>query len=108
MSAPLISVSFGSSAIFLVGGQTKQIRPRAIQLNSGDVVIMKDSARLAYHGVPKIFKNESLKTEFDYDENELENLEKRINKYYVNNEKWKILFEYIRINRINLNIRQVN
>lgn len=54
LSQPLLSISFGLSAIFLIGGLTKQVRPKALLLNSGDVVIMSGQSRLAYHGVPKI------------------------------------------------------
>lgn len=54
LSRPLLSLSFGQSAIFLIGGPTKQVRPKAILLNSGDIVIMSGDSRLAYHGVPKI------------------------------------------------------
>jgi len=40
--------------VFLVGGQTKDIRPTALFVHSGDVIIMSQQSRLAYHGVPKI------------------------------------------------------
>ena len=46
--------SFGQSAVFLVGGETKSVQPQAIVLHSGDVVVMSGASRLAYHGVPKI------------------------------------------------------
>lgn len=49
-----ISFSFGQSAVFLVGGKTKQVRPLPLLLNSGDIVIMSGESRLAYHGVPRI------------------------------------------------------
>ena len=54
LARPLLSLSFGQSAIFLIGGATKQTRPKALLLNSGDVVIMSRESRLAYHGVPKV------------------------------------------------------
>lgn len=54
LSRPLLSLSFGQSAIFLIGGPTKQVRPKALLLNSGDIVIMAGQSRLAFHGVPKI------------------------------------------------------
>ena len=46
--------SFGQSAVFLIGGETKSVRPQAIVLHSGDVVVMSGQSRVAYHGVPKI------------------------------------------------------
>lgn len=51
---PCDCCSFGQSAIFLIGGKSKQVKPVALLLRSGDVVIMSGSARLAYHGVPRI------------------------------------------------------
>jgi alkylated DNA repair protein alkB family protein 1 len=54
LSAPLISISFGQSAIFLIGGQSKQVKPVPLLIRSGDVVIMSGASRLCYHGVPKI------------------------------------------------------
>lgn len=57
LSRPLLSLSFGQSAIFLIGGPTKQVRPKALLLNSGDIIIMSGQSRLAYHGVPKIVPN---------------------------------------------------
>lgn len=54
LSRPLLSLSFGQSAIFLIGGKTKQTRPKALLLQSGDVVVMSAESRLAYHGVPRI------------------------------------------------------
>ena len=46
--------SFGQSAIFLVGGRTKQVKPKALLLHSGDIVIMSGESRLAFHGVPRV------------------------------------------------------
>ena len=40
--------------MFLIGGQTKQVKPLPLLLNSGDIVIMSGDSRLAYHGVPRI------------------------------------------------------
>lgn len=40
--------------MFLIGGQTKDIKPTALYVHSGDVIVMSQQSRLAYHGVPKI------------------------------------------------------
>ena len=40
--------------MFLIGGQTKDIIPKAMFIHSGDIVVMSEQSRLAYHGVPKI------------------------------------------------------
>ncbi|XP_071160040.1 nucleic acid dioxygenase ALKBH1-like [Mytilus edulis] len=56
--APLISISFGQDAIFLIGGLTKETKPEAIMLHSGDICIMSEQSRLVYHAVPRIMKAE--------------------------------------------------
>lgn len=53
-SLVLSSCSFGQSAVFLIGGETKSVHPHAILLRSGDIVIMSGPSRTFYHGVPKI------------------------------------------------------
>lgn len=51
--------SFSQSAVFLIGGQTKDIMPKAMFIRSGDIVVMSEQSRLAYHGVPKILPSPS-------------------------------------------------
>jgi len=51
---PVISLSFGLPAIFLIGGKTKATKPTAMYLPSGCAVIMSGPARLAYHAVARI------------------------------------------------------
>ncbi len=46
--------SLGQSALFLIGGQSKQVSPVPLLLNSGDIVIMSGPSRLAYHGIPRV------------------------------------------------------
>ena len=106
MGAPLISISLGSSAIFLIGSTSKAIKPRGICVESGDVVIMSGESRLAFHAVPKIFQNKELKHCLDYDQSDLDDNFKD-STFYVCDEEWQIFYDYIKINRINLNIRQV-
>ncbi|XP_072031523.1 nucleic acid dioxygenase ALKBH1-like isoform X2 [Amphiura filiformis] len=54
LEMPIISYSFGQSAIFLVGGETKEQTPTAMFLHSGDIIMMGGPSRLAYHAVPRI------------------------------------------------------
>lgn len=104
MSAPLVSISFGSSALFLIGDVSKTTRgPRPILLKSGDIVVMSGPTRLAFHAVPKILPNPHLHEVFTYTKADLDE-----SQYYVGDDEWADLYDYIRINRINLNIRQVN
>lgn len=48
--------SFGQTAVFLIGGVTKEEKPSALFLKSGDVVIMSKQSRLCYHAVPRVMK----------------------------------------------------
>lgn len=52
------SISFGQTAIFLIGGPTKDEKPVAIFLKSGDIAVMSKESRLSYHAVPKIMKTD--------------------------------------------------
>lgn len=87
LNAPLFSISFGQTAIFLLGGQTKEEKPSALFLKSGDVVVgitfnrtilylskhltkieichqfthfqcMSKASRLCYHAVPRVMKTD--------------------------------------------------
>ena len=48
--SPIFSYSFGLSCVFLIGGKTKEIKPWAIKLDSGDLLIMSGYSRTFYHG----------------------------------------------------------
>ena len=53
-TAPIVSLSLGLDAIYLIGGRTKAEPPRAVWLRSGDVIIQGGESRGFYHGVPRI------------------------------------------------------
>jgi len=53
-AAPIISISIGLPAIFLLGGHTKDEPPIALLVRSGDVVVQAGESRGYYHGVPRI------------------------------------------------------
>ncbi len=57
--APVISVSLGDSCLFRVGGLTRNAPTRSIRLSSGDVLILGGAARLAFHGVDRIYPGTS-------------------------------------------------
>lgn len=98
VEAPLFSISFGQTAIFLIGGPSQEDPAEALFLHSGDIVVMSKSSRLSYHGVPKILPAEI--QPWEYYENP--NPDSRINE-----EDWCKAKSYIREARINLNVRQV-
>ncbi|XP_002741372.1 nucleic acid dioxygenase ALKBH1-like [Saccoglossus kowalevskii] len=54
MTAPLISFSFGQTALYLLGGKTRSVKPDAMFLKSGDIMLMSGDSRWAYHSVPRI------------------------------------------------------
>ncbi|GJW21682.1 alpha-ketoglutarate-dependent dioxygenase AlkB [Tanacetum coccineum] len=53
-SKPIVSMSLGCKAIFLLGGKSRN-EPLAMFLCSGDIVLMSGEARKRFHGVPRIF-----------------------------------------------------
>ncbi|TRM57550.1 hypothetical protein BD626DRAFT_411772 [Schizophyllum amplum] len=90
-TSPLVSISLGNAAVFLIGGTTRESPPTALLLRSGDVVIMSGPAcRRAYHGVPRI-------------------LEDTLPPHLRNEDDpgWGAFQEYMNATRINVNVRQV-
>ena len=40
MEKPIVSVSFGNTVVFLIGGMQRDVTPTALFIRSGDVVVM--------------------------------------------------------------------
>ncbi|XP_057328579.1 nucleic acid dioxygenase ALKBH1-like [Microplitis mediator] len=95
LHAPLISISFGQTAVFLIGGSKLEDPANGIFIRSGDVVIMTGQSRLNYHGVPRILADESLTWELDEGNH--------LNNYH----DWSKAKTFINETRININVRQV-
>ncbi|KAJ6596809.1 hypothetical protein DFH09DRAFT_1132793 [Mycena vulgaris] len=91
-TSPLVSISLGNAAVFLIGGLTRDTEPVPILLRSGDVVIMSGPAcRRAFHGVPRILENTlpcHLAAQLD-------------------EPQWAPFAEFLGTTRININVRQV-
>ncbi|CAN5589310.1 alpha-ketoglutarate-dependent dioxygenase AlkB [soil metagenome] len=51
---PIVSVSLGDAARFVVGGLSRREPTRPVILRSGDVLVMGGPSRLRYHGVTRI------------------------------------------------------
>lgn len=49
-SKPIVSISLGCKAIFLLGGKSRENPPLAMFLRSGDAVLMAGEARECFHG----------------------------------------------------------
>lgn len=58
LEQPLVSISLGCTAVFLMGGLTRDEAPTPILLRSGDVVVLAGKARRCYHGLPRVFGKE--------------------------------------------------
>ncbi|KAI3733345.1 hypothetical protein L6452_12788 [Arctium lappa] len=93
-SKPIVSMSLGCKAIFLLGGKSRNDEPLAMFLRSGDIVLMSGEARERFHGVPRVFT--------DTENAEIGALEKQFS-----GENDICYLEYIKTSRININIRQV-
>lgn len=57
---PIVSISLGCDAIFLLGGETKAVDPLPLLLRSGDVVLMAGPCRRCFHGVPRVLTERNL------------------------------------------------
>jgi alkylated DNA repair protein (DNA oxidative demethylase) len=57
--APVVSVSLGDCCLFRVGGLKRSDPTRSFRLNSGDVVVLGGDARLAFHGIDRIYPGTS-------------------------------------------------
>ncbi|KAL6573203.1 hypothetical protein OROMI_012819 [Orobanche minor] len=93
-SKPIVSMSLGCKAIFLLGGKSREDKPTAMFLRSGDAILMAGEARECFHGVPRIFT--------DAENAEISHLESR----FAGGDD-QPYSKYIRTSRININIRQI-
>ena len=136
LEAPLLSLSLGRDAVFVIGGETLDTPPTPLYLRSGDLVVLWKEARLAYHGVPRICDETSLPSltnaSFDNDDEEEANSVPQVIKEELdrgeelknnpikfvdkdNKTPRDLKFDgsksfyqhYLKFTRININIRQV-
>ena len=108
--APLLSFSFGLPAIFLCGGPTKETKPTAMVLRSGDILIMTETAREKYHGVPRIFEGEMIQSIFGKEDDKqkiLQNQFENVDPELMNDSESTFTKMYLNNHRININVRQV-
>jgi alkylated DNA repair protein (DNA oxidative demethylase) len=59
LSAPVVSLSLGDTALFQVGGVTRGGPTRSFRLASGDAMTLGGPGRLAFHGVDRIVPGSS-------------------------------------------------
>ena len=53
--APVLSLSLGDDCLFRVGGTERGGKTTGFKLSSGDAMMLSGKARLAYHGVSRIY-----------------------------------------------------
>jgi DNA oxidative demethylase len=58
-TAPVVSLSLGDSCLFRIGGLKRNEPTRSFRLNSGDAFVFGGGARLAFHGVDRIYPGTS-------------------------------------------------
>ena len=59
LSAPVVSLSLGDTALFRVGGLQRKAPTRSFRLVSGDAMSLAGESRLAFHGVDRIIAGSS-------------------------------------------------
>jgi len=89
---PVVSLSFGLSSIYLLGGDSRDVKPVPVMLRAGDVCILGGQSRMNYHGVPRIFED-SFQREL-YEEFVVDDVDREV-------------LDYLDDHRINMNFRQV-
>jgi alkylated DNA repair protein (DNA oxidative demethylase) len=57
-AAPVLSVSLGDDALFRIG-ESRKGPTKSVRLRSGDVLVFGGPARLAFHGIDRIFAGTS-------------------------------------------------
>jgi alkylated DNA repair protein (DNA oxidative demethylase) len=56
---PIVSISLGADAIFVVGGYKRKDPTESVLLHSGDIVVLHHEGRTLFHGVKKVMPGTS-------------------------------------------------
>jgi alkylated DNA repair protein (DNA oxidative demethylase) len=59
LSAPVLSISLGDTAVFRLGGPERGDPSRTLRLASGDICVLAGASRRFYHGVDRILSGSS-------------------------------------------------
>ncbi|NSY19169.1 alpha-ketoglutarate-dependent dioxygenase AlkB [Neorhizobium sp. AL 9.2.2] len=59
LTAPVLSISLGNTCLFRVGGVDRKDPTGSFKLSSGDIVVLGEEGRLAFHGVDRIYPGTS-------------------------------------------------
>ena len=58
-TAPVLSISLGDQAQFIIGGLTRKDKTQSLKLSSGDLIILGGQMRKVYHGISKLYPHSS-------------------------------------------------
>uniref|UniRef100_A0A8C6FIR3 Nucleic acid dioxygenase ALKBH1 n=1 Tax=Moschus moschiferus TaxID=68415 RepID=A0A8C6FIR3_MOSMO len=107
-SRPLLSFSFGQSAIFLLGGLKRDEAPTPMFMHSGDIMVMSGFSRLLNHAVPRVLPSPEgeglpgcLGTPLPAD------LPRDSVVEPCSVEDWQVCASYLKTARVNMTVRQV-
>ncbi|XP_038618744.1 nucleic acid dioxygenase ALKBH1 [Tachyglossus aculeatus] len=107
-SRPLLSFSFGQSAIFLLGGLKRDEAPTAMFVHSGDIMVMSGFSRLLNHAVPRVLPNlEGTVLPRCLDGPLPEALPAGSVAEPCSEDDWQVCASYLRTSRVNVTVRQV-
>jgi DNA oxidative demethylase len=59
LAAPIVSLSLGDCALFRIGTDARKGPTRSVRLQSGDAFVFGGPARLAFHGIDRIYPGTS-------------------------------------------------
>ena len=59
LTHPIITISLGDRADFMIGGNKRSQKPALLTLDSGDVLVMSKDARPLFHGIKRIYEETS-------------------------------------------------
>lgn len=118
LDKPVVSLSMGLPAVFLLGGKTKEECVVPILLRPGDVMCLGGDARLKFHSMarvlphtvplpgvkPSLCANENQRLAVESIKNDEGETEDLLN---ISDVDLQGLKEYLREHRININVRQV-
>ena len=118
---PVVSMSIGCTAIFLVGGDTRDEEPVSVLLRPGTVVFLGGKSRLRMHGISKVFRGYSPQEPLDPIHTNIGALQcqphsKRkaagercphCDERILDRTETQQLLNYLEVYRVNINVRQV-
>ena len=119
LDQPVVSLSFGLPAVFLLGGPTKEDTPiHPILVRPGDVMILGGPSRLYYHGMARILPSATVPLLPPVDPNRVASADQQVTLEQLGRgasnqqdgrhvEDTTALQAYLSTHRININVRQV-